>query len=49
MRRTAALLAMLALGLSACGAITGRPFVEGATTRRSRLVLRHVPELTPAR
>jgi hypothetical protein len=30
MRRTAALLAMLALGLglSACDAITGRPFVE---------------------
>jgi hypothetical protein len=28
MRRTAALLAMLALGLSACSAITGRPFIE---------------------
>jgi hypothetical protein len=46
----------LALGLSACSAITGRPFVEWsddkaitARTAHYLLVLWHVPELTPAR
>jgi hypothetical protein len=41
----------LALGLSACSAITGRPFVEWSDDKAITylLVLWHVPELTPAR
>jgi hypothetical protein len=55
-RWTAVLLVTLALGLSACSAITGRPFVEWsddkaltARTAHYLLVLWHVPELTRAR